>query len=236
MSASATLPVASSAPDPDRAGPDVPARDAFPRVGRLLGIVRRLVAYGTNLLATLQQGASAQRQALTMMEFGSKDLALIIERIKCGLLRAAGLEARLNAFVKRGRDLQPKPLRVWMPRERKRAADVEAPEAAAPQPAASTEVLSLLPSAEEIAEQVRSRSIGVVISDICRDLGLPPGLMDGGLWQELSAALVDCGFSLVPFVRGCWKPPLGEQPELEDVPLDTWLALAEELDPVGQPP
>ncbi len=242
MSASATLPVASPAPDPDWAGPDAlprgtPAPDAFPRVGRLLWIVRRLVAFGTNLLATLQAGASAERQALAMLSFGTKDLALIIARIKCGLLRAAGLEVRLNRFVRRGRDLQPPPWRMAMPRKRQvadAAPDGAATEAAAPPVCA--EILARLPSAEEIAEQVRTRPIGVVISDICRDLGLPPGMMDGVLWRELSDAFADCGFSLAPFVRSCRTPAPGEPLELEDVPLDTWLALCEALDPVGQPP
>ena len=236
MSASATLPVASPAPDPDRAGPDVPPRDALPRVGRLLGIVRKLVAFGTNLLNTLQQGASAQREARTMHAFGTKDLALIIARIKCGLQRAAGLEVRLNGFVKRGRDLRPSPWRPSTPRERK-AADA-APDATAPRAPVRTEVLALLPSAEEIAEQVRSRPIGVVISDICRDLGLAPGLMDGVMWQELSEAFLDCGLSLARFLRGCWKPPLGERYRQVEFSLSTWLALVEEEvgAQFGQPP
>ena len=242
MPASTTLPVASPAPEPDRAGPDAPARavsprDAFPRVGRLLWIVRRLVAFGTNLLATLQAGASAERTGLTMLAFGTKDLALIIARIKCGLLRAAGLEARLNLFIKRGRDLQPAPWRMSTPRERKggdAAPDAAALEAAVPP--APTEVLSLLPSAEEIAEQVRTRSIGVVIGDICRDLGLPPGLMDGVLWRELSDAFADCGLNLARFLRDSMKPALGERYGQVDIPLTAWLARDEALTPVGQPP
>ena len=236
MSASATTSVASPSPDPDRAGPDVPARNAFPHVGRLLGIVRRLVAYGTKLLNDLQQGVPTPHQVLATLTFGTKDLALIIARVKCGLLRAAGLEARLNLFVKRGRDLQPPPWRMPMPRERKKTADADAPKAEAPQSPVPTEVLSLLPSAEEIAEQVRTRPLGAVLADICRDLGLPPGMMQGTLWQELKDAFVECGFSLVSFVRGDWRPMFGDPPELDDVPLDVKLALSELLDPVGQPP
>ena len=242
MSASAILPVASPAPEPARVGPDAPARDALPRIGRLLGIVRSLVAYGTNLLTAMRQDGSVQ-QARAMLVFGTKDLALIIERIKCGLLRAAGLETRLNRFVKRGRDLQPPPFRMPMPRVRKQAADAAAPEAfdaaapraVEPRPAAPPAVLSHLPSAEEIAEQVRSRAIDVVISDICRDLGLPPGMMDVAMWREISAVLVDCGLRLSPFVRVPWTL-MGEGFELEELPWETRLALTEALDPDAQPP
>jgi hypothetical protein len=236
MSASATIPVASPAPDPDRACPDAPPQDAFPRVGRLLGVVRRLVAFGTNLLNTLQTGASTQRQALTMLAFGTKDLALIIARIKCGLQRAAGLEVRLNLYVKRGRDLQPSPWRLSTPRARKDA-DAAAPQAAAPPPPpVRDEVLALLPSAEEIAVQVRTRPIGVVIGDICRDLGLPPGMMDGVLWRDLTDAFAVCGLSITRFVRDSMKQALGERRGQVDVPLSAWLALDEALAPAGQPP
>jgi hypothetical protein len=238
MSASATLPVASPAPDPDRAGPDMPPRDvpprtALPRVGRLLRIVRRLVAFGTNLLTTLQAGASAERQALTMLSFGTKDLALIIARIKCGLLRAAGLEVRLNGFVKRGRDMQPAPWRLSIPRARTDAPD-DAPQVAAPP--ARTDLLALLPSAEEIAEQVRTRPLGVIICDICRDLGLSPRLMDGVLWRELTEAVAECGLSLTRLLRDSGKPSLGEQAGQADIKLTARLELDEMVAAAGQPP
>ena len=238
MSASATLPVASPAPEPARAGPDMSAQDAFPRVGRLLGVLRKLVTYGTNLLATLQQGASAQRQALTMRAFGSKDLALIIERIKCGLLRAAGLEVRLNLFVKRGRDLRPAPWRMSMPRERKVTPEAEAPAATAAAPVADAELVWRLPSAEEIAEQVRTRPLGVVINDICHDLGLQPGMVDGVLWRELADALMDCGFSLARFVRGCWKPLFDASYHQVEFSPSVWLGLIDKemRAAAGQPP
>jgi hypothetical protein len=230
MSASATLPVASPAPDPDRAGPNVPARDAFPRVGRLLGIVRKLVAFGTNLLATLQAGASAERLTLTMVSFGTKDLALIIARIKCGLLRAAGLQARLNLFIERGRDLQPAPWRLSTSGERPAALDADA------SPPVRTEVLSLLPSAEEIAEQVRTRPIDAVLGDICRDLGLPPGLMNGVLWQELTDAFAECGLNLDRFLRDSEKPAFDDHDGQMDIELTGCLVRDEMVVAAGQPP
>ena len=260
----------------------MPAQDALPRVGRLLRVIRKLVAYGTNLLNSLQAGVSTHREERTMHAFGTKDLALIVERIKCGLLRAAGLEVRLNRFVRRGCDLPPARERVSKPRGlpgvmdragwnenlaaiaelmaasgagsdadsdalRAEAVKVAAAVSIVPDTAAAgakarrarrAELLSVLPSAEEIAAQVRTRSIGLVIADICRDLGLRPGMVDGALWRELRDALVDCGVDLARFLLGCWRPLVGVWDGEVVFSVSALLAVVdEELAAVaGQPP
>jgi hypothetical protein len=168
-----------------------------------------------------------------MLAFGTKDLALIIARIKCGLLRAAGLEVRLNGFIKQGRDLQPPPWRLSTACERTQAADTDAPPAAA---SARTEVLALLPSAEEIAEQVRTRSISVVIADICSDLGLAPGLMDAVLWRELSEAFAECGLSFGRLLRDSGNPALDEHYGQMGIELTAWLAQDARVAAAGRPP
>jgi hypothetical protein len=210
MSDGATLAVASTAPDPDRAG-----ADAFPRVGCLLNIVRRLVAYGTTLIGALQPGGSAYHRAVAMTAFGTKDIALIVARIKCGVLRAAGLEARLNQCVARGHDLP-------LPSARPSTSRAQPASADAPPRPARAEVLALLPSAEEIARQVRTRSIGTVIADICRDLGLQPGMMDGALWQELMEAAIDCGIELAGLIRNDVKPLYGDHAEHVEIAMTVW--------------
>ena len=45
-------------------------------------------------------------------------------------------------------------------------------------------------SAEQIARQVRTQSLSVVITDICRDLGIE---CDHPLWRELQEAIMDNG-------------------------------------------
>jgi hypothetical protein len=229
----------------------MPPRGAFPRVGRLLGVVRKLVAFGTNLITTLQRGTSAQRCVLTMLTFGTKDLALIIARIKCGLQRAAALEARLNAYVTRGRDLRPLAWRLSIPRVRTAAPDADAPDAdapdadttgadatgaATPPPAVRSEVLARLPSAEEIAEQVRTRPLGTVIGDICRDLGLLAGMMDDALWRDLTDAAAACGISLCGFIRDSSKPVFGDRHGEVDIPLTAWPDLDTVVAAAGRPP
>ena len=225
MSVSATTSVASPAPDPDRAGPDT-----LPRVGRLLRIVRRLVAYGTNLVATLQQGSSAHRRDMAMIAFGTTDIARIIARIKCGLLRAAGLETRLNGYVKRGRDMEPPAERLSTACMRKAASDDAMPKGT------RSEVLADLPSAEEIAAQVRSRPIGTVIGDILRDFGMAPGAMDGALWDELWAAVLDCGIDLTGFLRKCVRPVFGDYDLQVESALTGWDGKDGAVGVSGQPP
>ena len=203
--------VASTPPDPNRA--------ALPRVACLLRLVHMLVDYGTSLLAALQPGGAPLHRAAAIFRFGTKDLALIVARITCGLRRAAALEERLNRYVVRGVDL-PEPklcLSVAGPRVRKAAAGTEAP------PMDSPALMAALPSAEEIARQVRTRSLGVVITDICRDLGLASGLMEPRLWDALMEAVLECGIDLVRFIHGAGEAPIGAADEEEDdVALADW--------------
>jgi hypothetical protein len=204
MSDAPTPTVAATPPDPDRA--------ALPRVACMLRLVRKLVAYGTTLLTALQQGGASHRRTVAVWRFGTKDLALIVARITCGLQRAAALEARLNRYVARGADLplpSPRPSAA-RPRPRQAArADAAAPERAA--------LLAALPSAEEIARQVRTRSLGVVITDICRDLGLTPGAVEAPLWDALMEAVMECGIDLVRFIRGDGEARFDDDAEEEDV-------------------
>jgi hypothetical protein len=225
MSASVPLPVASPSPDPDRARPD-----ALPRIGRLLGIVCKLISYGTRLIHTLQQGSSANRRDMAVLAFGTRDLARIIARIKCGLLRAAGLEARLNGYVKRGRDLVPPPEWPSTPCARKAASAGDAKAEVA-----RREVLADLPTTEEIAAQVRSRPLGTVIGDICRDLGLTPGAIDSALWAELMAAVLECGIELTGFMRKCVRPVFGDYDDAE-LALIAWDGAEVAAAVSGQPP
>lgn len=50
--------------------------------------------------------------------------------------------------------------------------------------------LARMPTAEEIADQLRRRPIGAIVADICFDLGIQPG---HELWQELYLVILDNG-------------------------------------------
>ena len=84
----------SNHPDPHQ---DRPATgvDAPNRTGRLLTIVRTLIAYGRHMAAALQQCTSATDLGDITRHFGIADIGEIVPRITRGLLRAAALEATL---------------------------------------------------------------------------------------------------------------------------------------------
>ena len=81
-------------PDPHQDRPATGA-DAPTRTGRLLTLVRTLIAYGRHMAAALQQRTSATDLADITRHFGIVDIGEILARITRGLLRAAALEARL---------------------------------------------------------------------------------------------------------------------------------------------
>src|ERR1700686_1861924 len=99
MSAVAQAPPLTTEPDPPRANAAMPAA-----LGRVIGLVRRLIDYGKQLAGTVQQRAAAPGFALFARPFGTADLAAVLARITNGLRRAAALEARLCQRAARGRD------------------------------------------------------------------------------------------------------------------------------------
>ena len=148
--------------------------------GRLLALVRALIAFGR------QAAHSLSRNYPTL---SANDIALILRRIARGLMRAEALEARII----RGApwlDAEPGPRRA--PSQRK------PPSAPTPRPANMTDLLlNALPTAEEIAAEVRRRPIGDVIADICRDIGLMPCEK---LWRAVRNAIMFHGGSTVRLV------------------------------------
>ncbi len=189
----AAEPVAAVQPDPNRAVP--------PHIGKVLGVVHTLIAYGNNLIDTLRQHAADPHVlpcfAFVASIFGTGDLALILARIARGLLRAAALEARLSKRAARGGDLKPTAIRL--PSERKRKPGADKP-ATPPHRPAEDPSLARPPTTEEILAKDRRRPIGAVLVDICLDLGIVVGQMDRATWDELRLALILYGGSLTTLV------------------------------------
>ncbi|HME21691.1 MAG TPA: hypothetical protein VKI44_10155 [Acetobacteraceae bacterium] len=158
------------------------------RAGRLLNLVRKMIDYGRELAATLQQRAAADLRPIAHL-FGTCDLAVILVRIQRGLLRANALEARLVQNAAR-LDAERSP-RSAPARQTPRPARLAAPRAE--DPGAPVE----LPTEAEIAAWVRRRPIGAVIADICRDLGI---VCSHPLWRELHRAITREGGNYVRLV------------------------------------
>jgi hypothetical protein len=153
----------------------------------LLDLVRRLCDYGKELAATLQQRV-ADNPYFAPFNFGTCDLALILERITRGVQRAAALQERL-------RRLAACPERCCQTSTKSTEQnDPRAPRSAAPRADASR---SPLTTDEQIAAD-RRRPIGTVIADICRDLAILPS---HPLWRELQKAIMNYGGSYIRLLK-----------------------------------
>ncbi|HEX3400602.1 MAG TPA: hypothetical protein VHT74_09770, partial [Acetobacteraceae bacterium] len=156
----------------------MPGEDRPSRFGHLVGLVRKLIEYGKELAATLQQRAATTDLALVMLPFGTRDIGLILARITRELLWASALEARVVELA----------ARPDAPAAPARASAQRAPRPAAARPTyAADPRLALLPTSEQIAAEVRRRPVGAVIADICRDLGIMPSHK---LWQDLCLVII----------------------------------------------
>ncbi len=158
------------------------------RSGRLLALVRKLIDYGKELAATVRQRVASD-PVFARASFGTADLAVIFARIARGLRLALALEERVLRRAA-ALDKEPRPRGA-------RSAPEPRPPASAPAKAAEPP-LADLPTAEQIAAQVRRRPIGAVIADIYRDLGILPG---HPLWHEARSAIIKFGGSLARLAR-----------------------------------
>ena len=190
MSAATNAAHTTAQPEPDPTGEHRPGR-----FRRVLDVVRKLIDYGKELATSLQRRAATDLAAATR-PFGTRDIGLILARITRGLLLANALEARVVALAAQP-PAPPRPARAPTQREPRGPR----PASARPIGSADHPRLALLPTAEQIAAEVRRRPIGAVIADICRDLGIIP---TDPLWQELSVAIVWHGGSFNRLLKDIW--------------------------------
>ena len=185
------MPAAPRAAEP--AAPPGPPDQANSTGGRLLGLVRKLIAYGRDLVVSLQQKNAPTPGPDLARRFGTFNIALIVARITRGLAIAAGLESRLE--------------RRPPPQEKPRAPRPPAPPRARPARPRSpdpswdeddADLLRGLPSAEEIARRIRGRRPGAVIVEICRDLGIDT---THPLWRDIKLAIIVYDGSMVRMLK-----------------------------------
>ena len=154
------------------ASPPQPDQPAAPtRSGRLLTLVRKLIDFGKDLLATLQTPATT---VLVSRRFGNINVEMILARIRHALDLAEGLEQRV---IKSARSLdreRPPP-----------AAKPDQPAAPTPDQGDATPQ-QRLPTAEQILRRLRRKSIGAVLAEICRDFEIING---DKLWLPIVEAV-----------------------------------------------
>jgi hypothetical protein len=180
-------------PDPqlDRADTGTPAPN---RAGRLLGFLRKVIGYGKELAASLQQRAAPcpEHVVRVMRDFGTADIGLILASITRALLRAAALEARVASRGDQPDDV-PAPARAIperLPRPTPRHTRLPAGQSDTD---ADPRIVRM-PTPEKIAAQIRRRPAGAVLADICFDLGIGT---NHPLWPELRSVINENGGNAV---------------------------------------
>jgi hypothetical protein len=167
-----------------------------PRIATFLHVVRVLLDYGRHLADTASDRAAAPGFATIAGCFGTANLALILARLRRGILRAAALERVLLARAASGRDIQLAASRNRAANRPSVPADAASQQTAPPTPrhVAPAPSLSLgpdhpanihTPTLEQLEAQVRRRPLGRTIVEICLDLAVVPGLCTGTFWNEL---------------------------------------------------
>jgi hypothetical protein len=183
---------------------DAPTAAAPPpsRVARLLNLVRNLIDYGRQFAGALR-GNPGQPS--------DDGIAAILARIARGLLRAEALEARIVRNAARlDAERQPRP--ATSPRaSRAGSPETNVPPAEKESGPADQSPPTRLPTPEQLADLIKRQPIGVVIADICRDLGIAP---NHPLWPELRQIIVEHGGSWTRLIIDMlhdmrfWRPAL----------------------------
>ena len=188
MSAAATAPGPTTQPAP------WPARtDRRGCLARLLGLVRKLIDHGKQLAAAVGQRSLTDDPVLAGCCFGTQRHRADPVAHHPG--PAARHRARGQAAAQR---------RPTGPETSAAARAIAAPSArpTGPQPAEADPRLAGLPTAEQIAAEIRRRPVGAVIADICRDLGI---MADHPLWRELHMAIMLHGGNLAGFLNDMFE-------------------------------
>jgi hypothetical protein len=191
----ADIPDPASPPDPpqDQPGKTTPVPEYISAFLYAVGI---LLDYGRHLLGTVKHRSTAPTFPTIAAAFGTANLATILARLNRGILRAMALEHVLLARAATGRDInmvtrrtrtdEPQPAPT--PPQPEQPADQPAKPKAAPRrslPIGSNDPELFMPTLEELERQVRRRSFGRTIGEICLDLAVMPSLCTSAFWNGI---------------------------------------------------
>ena len=191
------------------------------RTAEFLGILAILAEYGRDMVCTIEERATRNTFATIAQFFGTIVLSAILPRLQRGIMRAVALERVLRARAKRGRDIEPRMPRIYLPRPPRlpalpgltglaATAATAAADASSAQPAATPQptrrahryedddrlTFATMPTMKQIEAEVRRRPPGRTIVDIMCDLGLSLSLCSPRFGNRLFHAVHWNGGSL----------------------------------------
>jgi len=232
----ATPSTAASAKPPEQTG----GTRAPEGITRFLFLLRWIIGYGKTLADTFHQCApDAGLRHFVSTRFRTSDLNQVFARIKRGLMLALALEAKLVKRAETGRDIAEAPVRYSTPATQR--SDTPRKRTAARRTNVIDLPLDRLPTAEEIAEELRCRPLGAILVDICRDLGIVPGDLTREQYDELLQMVTRYGGSMVVLLFKDLKIRLQQRIAAElgsakSAPADTGSPRDEAICPTGPPP
>ena len=174
-----------------------PQRERLSRSATLLILLQGLATLGKILLRTVQRNDTRPAERIEIYtRFSTRNVALIVARIRRGLMLIAGLEYRVMTVAKQ-MDAE-RPDRPSVVSKVPRKVSVRRKRPAFSREADDAALLRRLPTVEEIAAMVLYRPIGEVLEDICRDLGV---VMGDEVWAMLEMAVLEHRGSTVRLLK-----------------------------------
>ena len=178
----------------------------------LLHAVAILLDYGRHLIDTVRHRTTAPNFNAIAVNFGTANVATILAHLNRGVLRAVALERFLLARGATGRDFDLVDPAPRTPQPQLAPAGTQAEQPATPlamrKPAPRPSRLAdrddpelFIPALQDLERQVRRRSIGRTISDICSDLAVVPGLCTAPFWAALSEMMHCLGGDVATLMR-----------------------------------
>ncbi|HUN43438.1 MAG TPA: hypothetical protein VMU81_24350 [Acetobacteraceae bacterium] len=194
-----------SGPPQDRTGEAVPTF-----IAHAIYVIAVIAEYGHHILDMLESRIALRGFTMFARFFGTTAHSVIAAHIRRGIMRAVALDRMLRARAATGQDLRSPPPRAHCGHHHPAAATgptgTTPPPTAASRPARGTHphqplTIDTLPTMQQLDAEVRRRSVGSSIAEICRDLGVSPILCESMFVQRISFVVRAFGGNFDRFVQ-----------------------------------
>ena len=233
-------PASAPAPKPARPARNMTISSIPAGIAALLHTLRILIGHGRHLcdIAPARVG-KPDFNAVTSC-FGTNRLFAVLAHLQRGLMRAIALEHMLLGRAASGRDIRvvgPGKRRCAAPREPADPADPSAdagadtdagadaarrPARRSSRPRYSNDPEVYMPTMEEMDAQVRRRSIGRSIAEICLDLGVAPRFCFGPFWNDVFELIRAYGGRIEDLMKERSNREFAFVKELDRIPGSNW--------------